>query len=92
MPPSSSSSSSADQHHGTTMLSSFPICCAFPIGEIEVQPVEDPPTKSFVTRIFMSPLHDHEIDPAATDVVGKKYNDDKQQQQQQQHFIIIVIR
>jgi uncharacterized DUF497 family protein len=75
MPPSSSTSSAADQHHGTTtvLISSFPMFCAFPIGEIEVQPVEDSATKSFATRIFMSPCDvssssdDHEADPTVDD-------------------------
>ncbi|KAG7347128.1 hypothetical protein IV203_006197 [Nitzschia inconspicua] len=36
------------------VMSTLPLCCAFPIGEIEVQAVEGSPTKRFSTRILMS--------------------------------------
>jgi hypothetical protein len=37
-----------------TMSSQLPLCCAFPIGEIEVQAVEGFPAKRLSTRISMS--------------------------------------
>jgi hypothetical protein len=49
MPPSTVSSTNRG-----TISSSLPLCCAFPIGEIEVQAVEGFPAKRLSTRILMS--------------------------------------
>mmetsp|Transcript_20451 Transcript_20451/g.35938 ORF Transcript_20451/g.35938 Transcript_20451/m.35938 type:complete len:393 (-) Transcript_20451:771-1949(-) len=60
MPPSSAS------HVDQGTMSSFPYCCAFPIGEIEVQAVEGPAAKTFATRIFMSPVTEPTVDATTT--------------------------
>jgi hypothetical protein len=78
MPPSTAS----PKNHWT--MSSLPLCCAFPIGEIEVQAIEGSSAKRLSTRIFMSHKDESSISSTEDDVSPVKAAQKRDQREEGQ--------